>query len=144
MPASSADNSSQAPGTPGMTPASLNIIRFALLGGSLLIGAVAWFLIKSGQIVPTVDEELTGILRLVFYASLVLTMGAIWVIRQRAGQAEGFTQRGKLLLIGYAVSEWLTLFGAVYLFLSGNASLFLGGLLVLVIAFALLPISKDS
>ena len=126
-----------------MTPSSLNIIRFALLGGSLFIGGVAWFLVNSGQMTPSLDEEIASIFRMIYYPSVAIVIVAIWMIRQRAGKAESFAQRGKLLLIGYALAEWLTLFGAIYLLLAGNASLFLGGLLLFMVAFAILPINQD-
>ena len=50
----------------------------------------------------------------------------------------------RLLIVGYALAEGLVLFGAVYLFLTGKTVLFLGGLLVFLVAFMLLPIQPES
>ena len=121
----------------------LNIIRLALLGGSVLFGAIAWYLTSSGQMTLTMDEGVTDTLRYVFYALVAIHLIGILLVGQRAAGTETFTRRARLLIIGYALAEGLVLFGGVYLLLTGNAVLFLGGLLVFLVAFFLLPIQPE-
>lgn len=83
-------------------------------------------------------------MRVVFYVLLAGHLGGIWLLRQRADRAEAFQQRARLLIIGYALAEALVFFGAVYLLLTGNASLFLGGLIVFLLAFLILPLRPPS
>ena len=144
MPSSSADDSSGAPNALELTPQTLNIIRLALLGGSVIFGAIAWYLTSSGQMTPTMEEGVIATLRYVFYAFVAIHLIGIWLVRQRADSAETFAQRARLLIIGYALAEGLVLFGGVYLLLTGNTVLFLGGLVVFLVAFMLLPIQPAS
>lgn len=136
--------SSSAGGSPELTPTTLNIIRLALLGGSAIFGAIAWYLTSTGQMTPSLDEESAAVMRYVFYGLVAAHLLGIWLIRQRADMAEAFTKRAQLLIIGYALAEGLVLFGAVYLFLTGNTVLFLGGLLVFLVAFFFLPIQSGA
>ena len=115
-----------------------------MLGGSVIFGAVAWYLTSSGQMTPSMDEGVSSILRYVFYGFVAAHLIGITLVRQRAVSAETFAQRARLLIVGYALAEGLVLFGVVYLFLTGSAMLFLGGLLIFLVAFMLLPIEPTS
>ncbi len=136
--------SSSAGSSPELTPTTLNIIRLALLAGSAIFGGIAWYLTSSGQMTPSLDEDTASVLRYVFYGLVVAHLLGIFLIRQRADMAEAFAKRAQLLIVGYALAEGLVLFGAVYLFLTGNTILFLGGLLVFLVAFFFLPIQHEA
>ena len=144
MPASSTNSPAGGDGLQTLTPSFLNIIRLAMLAGSVLFGAIAWYLTNSGQIEPSMSASVASTLRIVFYVLLASHLAGIWLLRQRADLAETFQQRARLLIIGYALAEALVFFGAVYLLLTGNASLFLGGLLIFMLAFLLLPLAPPS
>ncbi len=109
-----------------------------------LFGVIAWYLTGSGQIEPSMTEPVASTLRMVFYVLLAGHLVGIALVRQRADRAEAFTQRAKLLIVGYALAEALVLFGALYLFLTGNATLFLGGLVVFMLTFLMLPLQPAS
>ncbi len=144
MPSSTTDGSSGVSGPLELTSSKLNMIRFALLAGSVLFGAIAWYLTSSGQMTPTMDEGAASVLRYVFYGFVAVHLIGIALVRQHAGSAETFAQRARLLIVGYALAEGVVLFGAVYLFLTGNTVLFLGGLLVFLVAFFMLPLHPAS
>jgi hypothetical protein len=144
MPPPSPDDPSPIPGSQGLTPSTFAILRLALLGSSVLFGVVAWFLIRNGQLVPTLDEEDASAVRYLFYALVAISVFGMWRMRQRADQAETFSHRARLLIVGYALGEGPALFGVVYLFLTGNATLFLGGVLVFLFAFWILPIQSPA
>ncbi len=144
MPTDASPTPSEGTQKGGLTPTSVNIVRLALLAGSVVIGGIFWYLLRAGQLTPSADEQVASIMSTIFYLILATTIGALWVIRQRADKAETFAKRAPLLIVGYAAAEWLTIYGAVYLVMTGVASLFLGGLLVFLIAFAILPIQGPS
>ena len=125
---------------PGPTKASMNIIRFAMLAGTVFFGGLAWYLVQSGQIEPAIEASLASTIRLVFYVALVGVMLGLAFLRQRLTQAQVWARRASLLLLGYALAEGLTFFGIVYLFLTGDPALFLGGLLVFLLTFPFLPV----
>ena len=144
MSASSTNGAAGGDGLQTLTPSLVNIVRLAMLAGSLLFGVIAWYLTSSGQVEPSMSVSGASTLRLVFYLLLASSLVGIWLMRQRADRTEAFPQRAKLLILGYALAEVLVFFGAVYLLLTGNATLFLGGLLVFMLAFLLLPLQPAS
>ena len=122
----------------------VNLIRLVLLAGSVIFGAVVWYLVSSGQMTPSMEEGVSSVLRYVFFGFVAVHFVGIALVRQRAGSAETFSQRARLLIVGYALAEGLVLFGGVYMLLTGSAVLFLGGLLVFLVAFFLLPIEPPA
>jgi len=126
----------------GLTPTTLNIIRFAILLGLVVFGGVAWVLTGSGSFAPSFDTDETQLLRYVFYGLTVLVLGGLLLLQQRAGQAETFQKRGALSIAGYALAESVGLFGAVYLLLTGSPYFFLGGVIVMLLAFLLFPVTN--
>lgn len=126
-----------------MTPQSLNVIRFSLLGGVLFFAVVVWFLGGSGQAEATGDE-LAVVMRYLFYGLFVTAFGAMYVMRQRVDRAETFARKGPLILVGYAMAEGVALFGIVCWLITGNIMLFLVGLLVFLVAFLVFPVEPAS
>lgn len=127
-----------------MNPQTLNIIRFALLAGAVFFGVIAWFLTSSGQVAVSADEATADMFRYAFYGLAVIDLGAMLFMRQRAEKATSYAQRASFTLVGYALAEGLTLFGAVNLLLTGGYLLFLVGLLVFLLAFLMFPVASDA
>ncbi len=136
---SAPDDRRAADAQPALTPAAFTIIRLSLLAGVLLLGGIAWYLTASGQVAPALDDETAALLRYVFLGLLATAAVGIALVRPRARQAETLQQRVRFSIIGYALAEAAALFGAVYLFLTGAATLYLLGLLLFLAAFLLFP-----
>lgn len=83
-------------------------------------------------------------LRYLFHGVLISVLVGGWLVKQRADRAETCEQRTGVLLVGYALAEGLTLFGGVYLLMTGSTVLFLGGLLVFLLAFQVLPVQSND
>ena len=126
------------------TPAHLQIIRLAMLLGGLFFGGIVWYLIREGALQPTPDEELALLLRYLFYGLLVAVLVGLVALRRLADRPESAGKRGTLLLAGYGIAEGLMLFGVVYLLLTGNATLFLGGLAIFLLSFLILPLEPPA
>jgi hypothetical protein len=141
---SSMDQDARSGNNATMTPQTLNILRFMLLGASVLFGGVAWFLTRSGEGFAAGNEDIASLLRYVFYGVLIIVLVVGWLMKLRADRAETFEQRAGVLIVGYALAEGLTMFGGVYLLLTGSAVLFLGGLLVFMLAFQMFPIQSND
>ncbi len=136
---SAPDDRRAADAQPPLTPAAFTIIRLSLLAGVLLLGGIAWYLTASGQVAPALDDGTAALLRYVFLGLLATAALGIALVRPRARQAETLQQRVRFSIIGYALAEAAALFGAVYLFLTGAATLYLLGLLLFLAAFLLFP-----
>ena len=139
-----ADDSTSSNRVQGLTPQTLNIIRFALLGGVLFFAAIGWFVGGSGQMSTTGNEDLASLMRYLFYGFFVMTFGAMYLIRQRVDRAETFAKKGPLILVGYAAGEGLALYGVIYWMLTGSFMLFLVGLLVFLVTFLVFPVQPVS
>lgn len=117
-----------------VTPATFNIIRYALLAGVLLIGGVAWFVTRENAL-GTFDAEAATYFRYAFYAVFTASALGMLFIHRSLPQATTFPQRVTRCIMGYAVAEGTALFGAVYLFLTGSLQLYIIGLLLFLLAF---------
>lgn len=117
-----------------VTPATFNIIRFALLAGVLLFGGVAWFITRENDL-GTFDAEAATFFRYTFYAVFTASALGMLFIHRSLPQAETFQQRVTRCIMGLAVAEGTALFGAVYLFLTGSVQLYVIGLLLFLLAF---------
>jgi hypothetical protein len=117
-----------------ITPSSFNIIRFALLGGVLFLGAIAWFLSRDGDF-GALDEETATVFRYAFYAVFTASALGMLFVHRSLPQAETFQQRATRCILGFALAEGTALFGGVYLLLTGSAMLYVIGLVLFLIAF---------
>ncbi|ARA94355.1 hypothetical protein AWN76_015145 [Rhodothermaceae bacterium RA] len=117
----------------------LKIVRLALFAGQLLFGAVAWFLAGSGRFSAGMDEGLRQGFNVAFPLMAFAALGGLLLLRRRYGQSTPEQQR-TYCVIGWALGEGVSLFGAVILLLGGGPLFFLAGLLLFGIAWLLLPI----
>ena len=124
------------------TPQTLRLVRLALLLGPVLIGAVFAFLTM--QTGPFLDDAATlETLRLAFIGVAVLAAVGVFLIQGRRARADTFQRQATLCIAGWVLAESAATLGAVYLLLSGSGLVFLIGLLVLGLAFLLLPIPES-
>ncbi|MFQ5571861.1 MAG: hypothetical protein ACE5G0_19455 [Rhodothermales bacterium] len=136
-----AEPSSNAPsgGAQQLTPQTLNLVRFALLTGILLFGVIAWFM-TSGETGFTANPEVAFLMRLAFIGVFAVAAVGMALMRRQVQRAGTFAKKAQRSLVGYALAEGVALYGAIYLFITGSALLFLVGLLVFLVAFLMFPV----
>ncbi|HEX2091067.1 MAG TPA: hypothetical protein VHG28_01650 [Longimicrobiaceae bacterium] len=118
------------------TPAQLRRVRYALLAGPLLFGAVVFWLRWQGQ--PTAKPEVLTTFRLASYGLCFVVLAALLAIRRiRAGRPEG--ERGTWSLVGWALAEATALFGGVFLLMGGDPWPYATGLLLILGSWSLIP-----
>ncbi|MBI2797573.1 MAG: hypothetical protein HYX65_12810 [Gemmatimonadetes bacterium] len=125
--------------TPQIPP--LAMIRLAFLGGVLLFGATTWYVHRGGQL-PVTTADAAAQLRLVGYA---LWIGAVTVLIGLRLKFARELERGTnptIVLIGWAVGESVGLFGGVYYWLTDNRSLWLAGIVAMIVSFVLFPVPR--
>jgi hypothetical protein len=121
---------------------TLTIMRAALLAGVLLLGAAVWWVLRGGER-PPLDDARESALRLFFTVLAVATAPGIIAVRFAQGRAPGFARKAQLAIVGWALGEGVALLGGVIYMLTGSPRLYLLGVLVLLAAFALVPIPRD-
>lgn len=115
----------------------LRIIRIAMLAGVFLFGSVIWFLHGQGSI-ETVPLDST--LRYVFVGIMIAAAAGLMAVQRRHAAAADPQQVQTWTIIGWAVGEAVTLFGAVLYFLTGSVTPFLVGVGMLLVAFIMIPV----
>jgi len=124
------------PGRPGLTPTSLRLVRYAMLAGVLLFGAIAYY--QGAQRAPEDAVENLEAIGWVGYGMCALTMVVVAVLRQvreRASEAA----RPTLSMIGSALAEGTAMFGAVIMVLGGGIGVYALGLVLFLSTWTLLP-----
>lgn len=113
--------------------ASLAIVRWALLVGATLFGAIAWAVAGDTGLAPDLLAQMP-------YAPAVLTgcfvtiVLAVWGLQHQPGVASN-------PVIGWALAETMALLGGVYLLLVGDPTFWLVGLAAqLVVSFVVMPL----
>ncbi|MFT5142947.1 MAG: hypothetical protein ACI80V_000234 [Rhodothermales bacterium] len=122
------------------TAPQMRLIRFALLLGILIWGAVAAFLASSAGL--TVGLNAPGPLASVVAFLVVAAAGALLYIRRLLEDEEDFSRRTRLLIIGHVTCEISALFGGVHLITTGGLLPYAAGLTVFLFSFILLPVEK--
>jgi len=120
---------------------ALRVIRWALLAGVLLIGAVLWFVRGTTRLVA--PEPWPAILVYCFAASVFGTAFAVVFLRSAIDRATSVIAKVRFCFAGYAVGETCAILGALYLFFTGAPYLFLAGVGVFVIVLLLLRFPVD-
>lgn len=120
----------------------LAIVRVAMLGGIVILGAVAIFLTKSGQVQPMADEILAP-LRIAFVAILGIVVVTMFFFRKKRRALTPEDDPTTVNIIGWALGEAMAMFGAVILFLSGDLSYFFAGVVIMLVAFVFFPIPQE-
>ena len=120
------------------------IIRFSLLSGVLLFGAVCWFTAnqRGGGPQPNVDLASFALFRI---AVPVLCLGALviaTVLRGRVARERDAQQRNSLRVAAWAVGEGSALAGGVYYFMTGDPKLYVIGVVALLATFIIVPLRE--
>lgn len=120
----------------------LRLVRYAMLAGVLIFGGVAYYLAtnRPPEEAPTADLSM---LRWVGYglcAAAIVALGVLRQIREGADEAK----RGTLGLIGSALAESAAMFGAVYILLGGDVSIYGVGVLIFLATWTLLPADLEA
>lgn len=123
---------------------ALNLIRFALLGGVVLFGGLAWFLGRVLEPEGMSPELFQGFENVVWYGFILFILGAfggIIALQARWRAADGFPAKRKINIVGWALAEFPALLGGMYLMLGGDPTFFGMGLALMILAaFVLLPL----
>lgn len=121
---------------------TLSIIRVAMLGGVVILGAVALYISKQGAIEP-LSESVLSTIRTVFILVLAATAVAMFYFRRKRMALARDDDPTTLNIVGWALGESTALFGAVILFLSGDLTYFLVGVVMMLVAFVFFPIPQE-
>lgn len=121
------------------SPATLGVVRLAMLGGMLAFGAVAWYLTHQPGWRPSLSTGLDTF----FYASLgiwAVATAVLLLLRVLVRRETDPRRRTPLMVVGWALGEMPAIWGGIYYLLTGDPQRYVTGLLFLVMAFLLLPL----
>jgi hypothetical protein len=118
----------------------MRLIRFALLLGILIWGAVAAFLASSAGL--AVGLNAAGPLAAVVAFLVVSAAAAILYIRRLLEGEGDFSRRSRLLIIGHVTCEVSALVGGAHLLTTGGLLPYAAGLTVFLFSFILLPVEN--
>ncbi len=125
------------------TPAVLNLIRFAMLGGVVALCLAMWFVYRAGR--PTPVPRQTAAILVAAASGLALASGlGLVAIRAAMARADTPQKRASLFIVGYAIAEAPALFGGACLVLTASALPCALGLAVFGLAFLLLPVPEQD
>lgn len=122
-----------------VTPATLRVIRSALLGGVLLFGGVIWYLHSSGS--APANTSFPGA-HWIFLVVCLMAAGGVLFVRGAQARAETFASRASLAIVGWALGEGAALFGGIHWLLTGRPTLYVAGLAVFVAALTTVSASE--
>lgn len=129
------------PTLPRIEGVRIVLIRSALLFGLLLFGGATWFQHRGGHPVP-IPAEQAQTYGYIFAGLAILAVAMMFVLRKRLEAATEVKQQVSLYLIGYAIAEGAALFGGATWFIGGDSNTYMGGLILMVAAFQILPVKK--
>jgi hypothetical protein len=120
----------------------LLVIRTAMLLGVLLFGAVTWYIKRQEH--PAILTP--GKAQLFGYIFAGLAFAAVAGLVFLRSRLETTREPGQILVyyvIGYALSEGAAVFGGVVWFLGGAQAWYIAGLVLMVVAFQVLPVEAS-
>ena len=121
----------------------LIIIRTALLLGLLLFGVSTWYTMRNGS-TPMLSPETARTFGYVFIGLAATALAGMLFLRSRI---EGLTNPKAIVthyMIGYALAEGAGLFGGVVWFMGGSRDWYIAGLVLMVVAFQVLPVRRED
>ena len=120
-------------------PATLAVVRLAILLGALAFGGVAWYVRRQPDWTasPAVNDDAFFFATLGIWATA--TVG-LMILRTRWQRETDPARRTPLMITGWALGEIPALWGGVLYLLGADPQRYLTGLLFLVMAFLLLPL----
>ena len=123
---------------------NLAIIRFALLAGVLLFGALCWLVTsqRGGGPRPGADPAAFDLFRVIVPA---LCLGAITVaavLRGLVARERDAQKRTSLSVVGWAMGAGAALAGGVYYLNLGDPKLYVFGVVAMLATFIILPLRE--
>lgn len=126
----------------------LTLIRFALLGGVVIFGGIAWLFARGLEPGGFAPELVQGVEQYVWYGFILLFLGVFGgalTLQSRWASADDFEAKKGLNIAGWALAEFPALLGALYLLLVGDPTFFVIGLALMgFVAFVLLPVPSSE
>jgi hypothetical protein len=121
----------------------LTLIRSAMLLGLLTFGGATWFQHRNGHPTP-IPAEQARTFSYVFAGLALMAVAALFMLRKRLERAIEMKQQLTLYIAGYGIAEGAALFGGATWFVGGDGNLFVAGLILMVVAFQILPIKRQT
>ncbi len=117
----------------------LLVIRTAMLFGLLLFGAATWYT-KHRELVALLAPGTARTFGYIFAAIACAAVGGLLFLRARLETTTEPAQLVALYVVGYALAEGAAVFGGVVWFLGGAQAWYVAGLVLMVVAFQVLPV----
>jgi len=121
----------------------LTLIRSALLLGLLTFGGATWFQHRSGHPAP-IPADQARTFGYVFVGLALMAVAGLYMLRKRLEHATDVKQQLTLYMAGYGIAEGAALFGGATWFVGGDRNLYITGLILMVVAFQILPIKRQT
>ena len=109
-----------------------------MLGGVLLFGGVSWFVHQTPDWTPA-DPVVTAKLKTMGRIVGGLATFGLMFLYTRFRNASSASQASTLAILAWALGESVALFGGAYYFMTGVASFYIAGVLLLTLALVGFP-----
>lgn len=126
-----------------MGPGNLRLVRYAMLAGLLVFGAIAYTRRAHAGYDPQDTESSLEAIRWAGYGLCAAAIVGIAVLRGVRARAED-AARVTWSLIGSALAEGAALMGAVIILLGGEIWIYVMGLLIFLGTWSLLPADPEE
>ena len=114
-----------------------------MLLGLVLFG-VSTMYVKGHGAPLVMSDERARVMSYMFIGIAAAALAGMMFLRSRLGMAQDVKQLFLIYMIGYALAEGAALFGAVTWYIGGSRDWFFAGLVVMVVAFQVLPVKRDA
>ena len=121
----------------------LLIIRTAMMLGLVLFGLSTFYVKRNGPL-TALTEDRAQMFAYIFIALAALAIGGMILIRTRITATDDVRRVMMHYIIGYALAEAAALFGGVTWYIGGAREWFIAGLIVMVVAFQILPVKREG
>ena len=114
-----------------------------MLLGLVLFGLSTLYMKGRGNVL-VLSEERSRVMSYIFIGLAAATLAGMMFIRSRLAMTQEVKHLALMYIIGYALAEGAALFGAVTWYIGGSRDWFIAGLVLMVTAFQILPIRRES
>jgi hypothetical protein len=111
--------------------------------GLVLFGLSTMYVKRKGAI-TALSEERAQLFAYIFIALASMAVGGMILIRTRISETDEIRRVMMMYIVGYALAESAALFGGVTWYIGGAREWFIAGLVVMVVAFQILPVKRDG
>ncbi len=122
--------------TTGGATRALGLIRIALLVGVLALGAIVWYLRRSGDTGYLVNPRTLRVAGQAVWGSMTIGTLALFLLAGRAAPE----RRGSLSVIAWALGEATAIYGGLFWLLLGDSQWYLYGVGCLLLTYFIFPI----